>query len=77
MERLEAQRRLLVAARALSLAQRWLLYAHDELGMATARMRLARPGGERAGCWRSEGLRTQTTANHPSDPNHPNHPGAN
>ncbi|KAG2482055.1 hypothetical protein HYH03_018991 [Edaphochlamys debaryana] len=44
VERLEAQRRLLVAARSVSLAQRNLLYAHDELGMATARMRLALPG---------------------------------
>ncbi|EFJ51898.1 hypothetical protein VOLCADRAFT_87560 [Volvox carteri f. nagariensis] len=44
VERLEAQRRLLVAARAASLAQRMLLYAHDELAMATARMRLAREG---------------------------------
>ncbi|GLI64470.1 hypothetical protein VaNZ11_007743 [Volvox africanus] len=44
VNRLEAQRRLLVAARSTSLAQRMLLYAHDELAMATMRMRLAREG---------------------------------
>ncbi len=31
-------------ARALTLAQRWLLYAHDEIDMATARIRLRLPG---------------------------------
>ncbi|GIL56939.1 hypothetical protein Vafri_12224 [Volvox africanus] len=44
VNRLEAQRRLLVAARSTSLAQRMLLYAHDELTMAAMRMRLAREG---------------------------------
>lgn len=44
LERLEGQRRLFLAARALALAQRMLLYAHDELGMATMRMRLRLPG---------------------------------
>ncbi|GBF99704.1 hypothetical protein Rsub_12416 [Raphidocelis subcapitata] len=44
LERLEGQRRLFLAARALALAQRMLLYAHDELAMATMRMRLRLPG---------------------------------
>lgn len=44
VERLKVQRLLLVAARSVSLAQRTLLYAHDELAMATMRMRLAREG---------------------------------
>ncbi len=45
VDRLEAQRRLLVSARSVSLAQRMLLYAHDELAMATMRLRLAVEGG--------------------------------
>lgn len=40
----QAQRRLFLRARALALAQRMLLYAHDELAMATMRLRLRLPG---------------------------------
>lgn len=39
LDRLEAQRRLYLSARALGLAQRTLLYAHDELSMAVMRIR--------------------------------------
>ena len=40
MERLEAMRKLFTKSRALSLAQRALLYAKDELEMCTMRMRV-------------------------------------
>ena len=41
---LEAERKLLVKGRALSLAQRALLYAADELVMARMRLRMRLPG---------------------------------
>ncbi len=50
LERLEAQRKLLVDARTLSLAQRQLLYAHDELSMATMRIRLRAEGEQVTFC---------------------------
>lgn len=40
LDRLEAMRKFFVKARALSLAQRELLYAKDELEMCTMRMRV-------------------------------------
>lgn len=46
LERLEAQRAALVAGRALTLAQRMLLYGDDELAMATRRMQLRFEGDE-------------------------------
>ena len=44
LERLEAGRRLFLAARRLAVAQRFALYAHDELAMATMRLRIRLPG---------------------------------
>ncbi|KAK9844148.1 hypothetical protein WJX81_006007 [Elliptochloris bilobata] len=43
LERLETERRLFVRGRSLALAQRFLLYAHDELAMAALRMRVRAP----------------------------------
>ena len=43
LDRLEAQRKVFTKGRALSLAQRSLLYARDELEMSTMRMRLRYP----------------------------------
>ena len=43
LEVLEAQRKLYLRSRALSLAQRGLLYAHDELDMSMMRMQLRSP----------------------------------
>lgn len=40
LEALEATRKLFIEARALSMAQRSLLYAHDELDMAVMRFQL-------------------------------------
>lgn len=40
LDRLESLRRFFVKSRALSLAQRELLYARDELEMCTMRMRV-------------------------------------
>lgn len=44
LEMLEAQRKLYLRSRALSLAQRALLYAHDELDMSMMRMQVRDPG---------------------------------
>ena len=44
LEVLEAQRKLYLRSRALSLAQRALLYAHDELDMSMMRMQLRAAG---------------------------------
>ena len=41
---LEGQRKLYLRSRALSLAQRALLYAHDELDMSMMKMQLRGPG---------------------------------
>lgn len=41
LDRLEAMRKLFTKSRALSLAQRALLYAKDELEMCTMRMRVS------------------------------------
>lgn len=41
LDRLEAMRKLFTKSRALSLAQRALLYAKDELEMCTTRMRVS------------------------------------
>ena len=43
LELLEGQRKLYLRSRALTLAQRGLLYAHDELDMSTMRMQLRSP----------------------------------
>ena len=43
LDRLEAMRKLFTKSRALSLAQRALLYAKDELEMCTMRMRVSIP----------------------------------
>ncbi|KAK9810177.1 hypothetical protein WJX72_006177 [[Myrmecia] bisecta] len=47
LEALEEQRRVFLRARALSLAQRSVLYARDEMEMATMRTRLLAPGQTR------------------------------
>ena len=44
LEVLETQRKLYLRSRSLSLAQRALLYAHDELDMSMMRMQLRAPG---------------------------------
>lgn len=44
LEVLEAQRKLYLRSRSLSLGQRALLYAHDELDMSMMRMQLRAPG---------------------------------
>ena len=44
LEVLEMQRKLYLRSRSLSLAQRALLYAHDELDMSMMRMQLRAPG---------------------------------
>lgn len=44
LEVLEVQRKLYLRSRSLSLAQRALLYAHDELDMSMMRMQLRAPG---------------------------------
>lgn len=44
LEALEVQRKLYLRSRSLSLAQRALLYAHDELDMSMMRMQLRGPG---------------------------------
>lgn len=44
LEVLENQRKLYLRSRALSLAQRALLYAHDELDMSMMRMQIRSPG---------------------------------
>ena len=41
---LESQRKLYLRSRALTLTQRALLYAHDELDMSMMRMQLRSPG---------------------------------
>ena len=43
LEVLEAQRKVYLRSRAVALAQRGLLYAHDELDMSMMRMQLRRP----------------------------------
>lgn len=44
LEVLEAQRKLYLRSRSVSLAQRALLYSHDELDMSMMRMQLRAPG---------------------------------
>lgn len=44
LEVLENQRKLYLRSRALSLTQRALLYAHDELDMSMMRMQIRSPG---------------------------------
>jgi hypothetical protein len=44
LELLEADRKLYLRCRALTLAQRGVLYARDELEMAVMRLRLQQPG---------------------------------
>lgn len=58
LERLEAMRKLFTKSRALSLAQRALLYAKDELEMCTMRMRVSLSSNFEGACgqWHSSSL---------------------
>ena len=58
LERLEAMRKLFTKSRALSLAQRALLYAKDELEMCTMRMRVSLSSNFEGACgqWHGSSL---------------------
>lgn len=57
LEQLEGSRKLFLAANSLSIAQRQLLYAHDELSMALLRI-TTRAEGEQVGA-APQGLQVQ------------------
>ncbi len=51
LQQLEGSRKLFVAANSLAVAQRQLLYAHDELSMALLRITTRREGEQVGGAW--------------------------